>query len=65
MKNLKDKIQSVVDIYKIGNLLKAEQNCKQLIHENPKVAFLYNLLGLVLVGQKNLMRRLNIMRKVF
>ena len=37
MKSLKDKIQSVVDIYKIGNLLKAEQNCKQLIHENPKV----------------------------
>ena len=52
MKSLKEKIQSVVDIYKSGNLLKAEQACIELINENSKVPFLYNLLGLILVGQK-------------
>ena len=52
MKSLKEKIQLVVDIYKSGDLLEAEQACKELINENSKVAFLYNLLGLILVGQK-------------
>ena len=52
MKSLKEKIQSVVDIYKSENLLEAEHACKELINENSKVAFLYNLLGLILVGQK-------------
>ena len=52
MKSLKEKIQSVVDIYKSGNLLEAEQVCIDLINENSKVPFLYNLLGLILVGQK-------------
>ena len=52
MKSLKEKIQSVVDIYKSGNLSEAEHSCKKLINENSKVAFLYNLLGLILVGQK-------------
>ena len=54
MKSLKEKIQLVVDIYKSGDLLEAEQACTKLINENSKVAFLYNLLGLILVGQKKL-----------
>ena len=52
MEKLKEKIQSVVDIYKSGNLLRAELLTKKLINTNPKVVFLYNLLGLILAEQK-------------
>jgi len=52
MKNLKDEIQSVVNVYKSGNLTDAEILSKQLLIENPKVVFLYNLLGLILSEQK-------------
>ena len=52
MEKLKKQIQSVVDIYKSGNLSKAEHLTKKLISNNPKVVFLYNLLGLILVEQK-------------
>tara|TARA_B100000315_G_scaffold254836_1_gene296739 strand:- start:1737 stop:3305 length:1569 start_codon:yes stop_codon:yes gene_type:complete len=52
MEKLKEHIQSVVDIYKSGNLSKAELLAKQLINNNPKIVFLYNLLGLILAEQK-------------
>ena len=52
MKNLKDQIQSVVDLYKSGDLLKAEINTKKLIETNPKTVFLHNLLGIIFTGQK-------------
>ena len=52
MQKLKEDIQSVVDIYKSGNLSKAEILTKKLINDNPKVVFLYNLLGLILAEQK-------------
>ena len=51
MENLKKKIQSAVDVYKSGDLTKAELLCKKLIEANSKVDFLYNLYGLILVGQ--------------
>ena len=51
MKNLKKQIQSAVDVYKSGDLTKAELLCKKLIEASPKVDFLYNLLGLILAGQ--------------
>ena len=51
MKNLRDQIQSAVDIFKSGDYLKAEKVSKKLVNENPKVAFLYNLLGLILSAQ--------------
>jgi len=54
MKNLKNEIQSVVDLYKQGNLIKAEQICKKLINHNPKMVFLYNLLGLIYASQKKI-----------
>ena len=54
MDKLKDQIQSAVNVYKSGNLSKAEQVSKKLINENPNVTFLYNLLGLILTGQKKL-----------
>ncbi len=52
MEKLKEHIQSVVDIYKSGNLSEAEIVTKKLINDNPKVVFLYNLLGLILAEQK-------------
>ena len=52
MEKLREQIQSVVDIYKSGNLSKAELLAKNLINNNPKIVFLYNLLGLILVEQK-------------
>ena len=52
MEKLKEYIQSVVDIYKSGNLSEAEIRTKKLINDNPKVVFLYNLLGLILAEQK-------------
>ena len=52
MKNLKDQIESVVDVYKSGDLAKAEDLTQKLIDKNPKVTFLYNLLGLILAQQE-------------
>ena len=43
VENLKEKIQTAVNIYKTGNLTKAKEITEQLISANPKVAFLYNL----------------------
>ena len=54
MENLKEKIQTAVNIYKSGNLVKAEEISKKLIKENPRVIFLYNLLGLIFTGQKKI-----------
>ncbi len=54
MRNLKEEIQSVVDIYKAGNLSRAEIISKKLLKENPKIVFLYNLLGLILSEQRKI-----------
>lgn len=51
MKNLKEEIQIAVNFFKAGDLSKAENLSKNLINENPKVAFLYNLLGLIKAKQ--------------
>jgi tetratricopeptide (TPR) repeat protein len=47
MENLKKKIQIALEAYKSGDLLVAEKLSKKLILSNPKVVFLYNLLGLI------------------
>jgi len=52
MEKLKEQIKSAVNIYKSGNLQKAELFTKKLINDNPKLVFLYNLLGLILADQK-------------
>ena len=52
MENLKKQIQTVVNIYKSGDLSKAEMLTKELIKTNPNVEFLYNLLGLIFAGQE-------------
>ncbi len=54
MEKLKKEIQSVVDIYKSRDLLKAKLLCEKLIIVNPKVAFLYNLMGLILTDQEKI-----------
>ena len=54
MEKLKKEIQLVVDIYKSRDLLKAETLTRELISNNPKIAFLYNLLGLILVDQEKI-----------
>ena len=52
MEKLKEHIKSIVDVFNTVNLSKAELLTKKLINNNPKVVFLYNLLGLVLAEQK-------------
>ena len=51
MENLKKEIQQIVNLYKSHKFSKAEIQSKKLIEKNPKIAFLYNLLGLILTGQ--------------
>ncbi len=51
---IKQEIQSAVDIYKSRNLVEAEKITRNLIHKNPKIVFLYNLLGLILTDQKRI-----------
>ena len=54
MEDLKEKIQTAVNIYKSGDIEKAKEISKKLINSNPKVVFLYNLLGLILTGQNKI-----------
>ena len=54
MEKLKKHIESIINIYKSGNLSKAEILAEQAIKDNPRVAFLYNLLGLILADQKRI-----------
>ena len=52
MKDLKQKIQAAVNLYKSGDFAKCEEITNKLIQSNSRVVFLYNLLGLVLTAQK-------------
>ena len=52
MKNIKEQIENLLNLYKSGDLVKAEQITKKLISKNKDIVFLYNLLGLILAGQK-------------
>ena len=52
MENLEKIIQKVVELYKTKKITEAELLGKKLITENPKVSYLYNLLGLVLIENK-------------
>ena len=51
MENLKKKIQEVINLYQSQKFILAEQKAKIILKKNPKIAFLYNLLGLILAGQ--------------
>ena len=52
MENLKKEIQQVINLYQSEKFSKAEALGKKLLEKNPKVPFLYNLLGLILMGLK-------------
>ena len=54
MQNLKDQIHSIINDYKSGNLVKANNITKKLIKSNPNQPFLYNLMGLILTSQKKI-----------
>ena len=51
MENLEKKIQGAINLYRDRKFLEAEQLAKKLLNLNPKVSFLYNLLGLILAAQ--------------
>jgi len=59
MEKLEKQIELVVNVYKSGNFSKAELLTKDLIKTNQKVVFLYNLLGLILSGQKKIDEAIN------
>ncbi len=52
MDELKKQIKIAVDALKSQRVKEAENLTKKLISENPKIVFLYNLLGLILVQQE-------------
>ncbi len=52
MNKLEQQIKLIIKIYKSGALSEAESEAKNLIQINPKVAFLYNFLGIILLDQK-------------
>ena len=52
MKDLKQKVETAVNLYKSTNFAKCEEITNKLIELNPKMVFLYNLLGLALTAQK-------------
>ena len=51
MEILKQKIHDVVKLFQSGEIIKTEKETRELIKENPKISFLYNLLGLSLNAQ--------------
>ena len=59
MEKLKKQIELIVNVYKSGNFAKAELLTKDLIKDNQKVVFLYNLLGLILIEQKKIDEAIN------
>ena len=63
MENLKNQIQPAVDAFKSGRILEAENLARKLIDSNPKVVFLYNLMGLILVEQKEIAQALEYYEK--
>ena len=63
MENLKKKIQLAVNAFKSGRILEAEDLARKLIDSNPNVVFLYNLMGLILVEQKEIDQALSYYEK--
>jgi len=51
MENTKQEIELAINLYKSQNFFKAESLTKKLITNNPKMPFLYNLMGLILSSQ--------------
>tara|TARA_Y100000590_G_scaffold302684_1_gene341214 strand:+ start:2852 stop:4414 length:1563 start_codon:yes stop_codon:yes gene_type:complete len=54
MQSLQKEIQFLVDLYKAKQLEKAEITANKLIKANPRIALLYNILGLILSDQNKI-----------
>ena len=52
MEDLKEQVKVAVDAFKSNKIKEAEIITTKLINKNPKIVFLYNLLGLILVQQQ-------------
>ena len=52
MESLENKIQKAANLYKLKKFIEAEAIVKKLIYSHPKIAFLYNLLGLIKIENK-------------
>ena len=63
MENLKKQIQLAVDAFKSERILEAEDLTRKLIDSNPKVVFLYNLMGLILSAQNEVDKALEYYEK--
>ena len=63
MKDLEKQIQSLINLYKSKKFTNAEELAKKLIYTNPKVVFLYNLLGLILNEQNKIDDAIKIFEK--
>ena len=53
MKNLENEIKKAVNLYQSQKFLEAETLAKKILKLNPKVSFLYNLLGLICASSNN------------
>ena len=63
MKDLEKQIQSLINLYKSKKFTNAEELAKKIIYTNPKVVFLYNLLGLILNEQNKIDDAIKIFEK--
>ena len=54
MENLQKKIEALVNLYKSKKYSEAETFCADLIKSNPKIAFLHNLMGIILFDQNRI-----------
>ena len=63
MKNLQKEIEVLINLYKSKRYSEAESFCKDLIKVNPKIAFLYNLMGIILNDQNRQDEAINFYKK--
>jgi superkiller protein 3 len=63
MTNFKKNTLDAVSAFKSGKIIEAEILVKKLIEINPRVAFLYNLLGLILYKKKEINKALEAYEK--
>ena len=54
MSDLKKKVEDLISLYKQNKYEEVEEISSNLIKENPKIAILYNILGLALTDQKKI-----------
>ena len=63
MKNVNQKIQELLNLFKSKKFIDAEILAKQSIEKYPNNVFLYNFLGLVLSELKEMMKQLTFINR--